>query len=61
MEILNNIWVALSTPNEGLTNILVTIMGLLENALTMHLFLAILNLRANKRKKITYIHSFWFV
>lgn len=57
MEILNNIWMALSTPNEGLLNILYIPFTLIENFLIMHLFLAILNINANKRQKIVYALS----
>ena len=55
MEILNNIWIALSTPNEILINIFVILMTIPESFLTMHLFLAILNLQASKKQKILYM------
>ena len=57
MEILNNIWIALSTPNEALTNILMLFMGILENILTMHLFITILNLKTTKNEKKTTIDT----
>ncbi len=55
MEILNNIWIALSTPNETLTNALVPIMGIIEAILTMNLFLTILNIYPTKKQKLLYI------
>lgn len=58
MEILNNIWIALSTPNEQLTNILVIFMGIFENILMMELFLSILNLTVTKKQKLLYVVIF---
>lgn len=55
MEILNNIWIALSTPNEGLLNILYIPFTLIENILIMHLFLAIFNINSNKKQKVIYV------
>ena len=55
MEILNNIWMALSTPNEGLTNILVIFMGIFENFLHMSLFIAIFKIKNNTSKKILFV------
>ena len=55
MEILNNIWMALSTPNEGLMNIIYFIAGIVENFLTMHIFLSIFNINSSKKQQIKYI------
>ena len=55
MEILNNIWIAISAPNEGLVNILIIPLFLLENYLTLFLFTSILNIYSNKKNKLTYI------
>ena len=55
MEVLNNIWIAISTPNEGLVNILIIPLFLLENYLTLFLFTSILNIYSNKKNKLTYI------
>ena len=55
MEILNNIWTALSTPNEWLMNILLVPFTLIENILIMYLFIYILNLKCNKKQKILYV------
>ena len=47
MEVLNNIWTAISTPNEGLVNIIVSLATFVENFLVMTLSLTILNIKAN--------------
>ena len=54
MEILNNIWMALSTPNEGLLNILYIPFTFIENFLTMSLFLVLINVASNKKQKLFY-------
>ncbi len=55
MEILNNIWTVLTTPNQGLVNILLIPMGIIECILTMLLFLSIFNITATKKQKIIYV------
>ncbi len=55
MEIWNNIWTALSTPNEGLVNILSIPFSLIEAYLSVLLFSTILNIDINKKQKILYI------
>lgn len=55
MEILNNIWMALTTPNQELVNILLIPIGIIEIFLTMLLFLSIFNIGATKKQKITYV------
>ena len=55
MEFLNNIWMAISTPNEGLVNIIVSIAAFMEAFLTMTLFLSILNIKANIKQKTLYV------
>ena len=55
MEFLNNIWMAISTPNEGLVNIMVSLATFVENFLVMTLFLSILNITAKPKQKITYV------
>ena len=57
MEILNNIWMALSTPNEGLANIIVSLGGFVENFLIMILFLTILEIKSDKKQKLIYVFS----
>lgn len=55
MEILNNIWTILNTPNQELVNILLIPIGIIEIFLTMLLFLSIFNIKATKKQKITYV------
>lgn len=55
MEILNNIWMAISTPNENLITIISIPATIIENILVMSLFLSILNIEADKQQKIKYI------
>ena len=57
MEIFNSIWTALSTPNEGLLNILAIPATLVENFLLMILFLSILNISSTIKQKIIYTLS----
>ncbi len=58
MEILNNIWVALSTPNEGLLNVLSIPLYFVEAFLTMYLFLNVIGIDSTRKQRITYIISF---
>ena len=55
MEILNNIWMALSTPNEGLLNIIFIPTALIENYLTLLLFTSILNIHIDNKQKLKYV------
>ena len=55
MEMLNNIWVALTTENEVIINIMLILFLFIEMPLTMELFLTILNISANKKQKLTYL------
>lgn len=55
MELLNNIWNALSSPNEGLINIITIPIFFLEAFLLMSLFLIILDITATKSQKLIYI------
>ncbi len=54
MEILNNIWTALSTQNEWLITILAIPLTFLENFLILHLFTNLLNIKTSKKQKIIY-------
>ena len=58
MEVLNNIWIAISTPNEGLINILMTLATFVEAILIMFLFTSLLNIKPSKKQKIAYIVIF---
>lgn len=55
MEILNNIWTALSTPNEGLINGLAFPFLLIENYLAILLFSHILDIKVSLRQKGLYV------
>ena len=57
MEILNNIWMAISTPNEGLLNILLIPAAIIENFLIMTLFVSILNTTSSTKQKLIYVVS----
>ena len=52
MEILNNIWTAISTPNEELINILVIPLIFIENILITYLFINFLNIKATRNQKL---------
>lgn len=55
MEILNNLWLGISTPNTALLNILLVPAAFIENYLIMTLFLSLLNVSVSKNKKIIYV------
>ena len=55
MEILNNIWSALSTPNEGLIAIISILFGFIETTLIMLIFCTILKIKSSKEKSIIYV------
>ena len=55
MELLNNIWNALSTPNETLTTIISSPLTFLEAYLMMTLFLLILKIKTCSRQKTIYV------
>ena len=55
MEILNNIWTALSTPNEGLMNALMVPNCFIENIFIMCIFIYLLNIKSTTKQKITYV------
>ncbi len=61
MEILNNIWTAISTPNTKLVNIVSVPILIVEIILTMYLFLSIMNLSSNRKQRIIYISINWIV
>lgn len=55
MEMLNNLWVALTTENEVLINIFSIPLLLIENIVNMLLFTTILNIESNNKNKICYV------
>ena len=57
MGILNNIWLAVSTPNEVLINVIAIPGTIIEIILIMLLFISISNINANVKQKILYVLS----
>ena len=58
MEILNNIWLALNTPNELLVRLLsVPLLFLVEMPLSFYLIISVFNIEYTKKQKIIYILS----
>ena len=55
MEILNNIWIALSTPNESIINIISIPIIFIENYFGLLLFSYILDIKLSLNQKIIYI------
>lgn len=55
MEIFNNIWTALSTPNEIITNIILIPFSFIDAYICMLLFTTLLNIDASKKNKFIYI------
>ena len=56
-QFLNNIWIALSTENAVLMNILMIPISILETYLSMQIFLTIFNISASKKQEILYVLS----
>ena len=57
MEILNNLWMAINTPNEGLLNILLIPAAFIENFLIISIFIAILNIKCSNKQKLVAVIS----
>ena len=55
MEFLNNVWVALSTPNEGLVKMLSVPLSFVENSLTLYLLTTVFNLKLSSKKEFLYV------
>lgn len=55
MEILNNIWTAISTPNEELLNYIAIPFMFVETTMIMYLFIYLLNIKSNKLQRILFI------
>ena len=55
IQFLNNIWIALSSENPELINLLMIPATIIENFLLMFLFLIILKVSSSKNQKIIYI------
>lgn len=61
MQFVNNIWIALSSENEVLVNLLMIPAGIAEPYLFMNLFLNIFNVTSSKREKVLYVMSFFII
>ena len=57
MELLNNIWMALSTPNEFIMSIIVIITNFIETFFIFKIFTLLLNVTYTKKQAIIYILS----
>lgn len=57
MEVLNNLWLAISTPNEKLLNVIFIPTAFIENYLIMLLFISILNIISTRKQKTIYVCS----
>lgn len=55
MELLNNIWNAISTPNEGMITLIMALASILESILSLFLFTTLLNISSTRTQKIIYI------
>ena len=59
MDILNSIWVAISTPNEGLINICIAFFAIfIEGPLSLYLILNLFDITATKKQYFLYIITF---
>ena len=58
MELLNNIWNALTTPNETLINIILLPSAIIETILTLMVFTTVFNLKPSTKQNIAYILSY---
>lgn len=61
MDILNNLWIGLTTENTFLINILSIPLTLIEATVSLLLFTALLNIKSNKKQNITYILFCWLL
>ena len=55
MEFRNNLWIAFSTPNEGLINVVLFVGTFVENFLLMHVFLHITNTKIALKNRLIYV------
>ena len=55
MEMLNNIWIALSTENAKLVNYMLIPLVFFENFLILMLFISLLNIKCNRKQKFLYV------
>ena len=60
MELLNNIWNALTTSNETLISIILIPSAIIEGILTLIIFTSVLNLKTNKKQSIILCYHKFF-
>ncbi len=58
MDILNSIWTAISTPNEGLISVFLFLATFIEIPLTLYLILNLFDVKATKKQYFIYIITF---
>ena len=56
-QLLNNIWMALSTENPELINIIGIPMTIIENYLFMKIFLTLFNVQSSRKQVLLYLIS----
>ena len=61
MDILNNIWTAMSTPNTELVKIICILLLFVEAPLTYYLIASFFNIKFNKKQQLIYILTTGFV
>ena len=57
MELLNNIWSALTTPNQTLINVILFPSAIIETILTLFVFTTVFNLKPSFKQNVIYIIS----
>ena len=55
MEILNNLWIAISTPNENLLSVITIPLFFVETFIVMHLFLHIAEMSSSRKQRVIYV------
>ncbi len=61
MEILNNLWMFLTTPNATTLKIIIIPFGLIETIIEMLLFLTIFNVKTTKSQKFFYVFLVYLI
>ena len=55
MEIFNNLWIAISTPNENLLSVITIPLFFVETFIVMHLFLHIAEMSSSRKQRVIYV------
>ena len=61
MQFVNNVWIALSSENEELVNLLMIPAGIAEPYLFMTIFLNIFNVTSSKKERVLYVMSLFVI